>query len=86
MLITTLLDEQESSVQSEDKRTKAVQVWSWRNMYLPRPGKWPSQYLYLKINNGVPARKNPREQDLKDVTSNDASFSKKGINVYDHAP
>ena len=55
-------------------------------MYLPRPGKWPSQYLYLKINNGVPARKNPKEQYLKDVTSNDASFSKKGINVYDHAP
>ena len=32
----TILDDQEHSVQSED-RTKAVQVWSWGNMYLPKP-------------------------------------------------
>ena len=49
MLTIAILDEQEPSVQSAD-RTKAVQVWSWGNMYLPKPGKWPSQYLYLKIN------------------------------------
>ena len=39
LLKITILDEQEPSVQSAD-RTKAVQVWSWGNMYLPKPGKW----------------------------------------------
>ena len=32
LLKITILDEQEPSVQSAD-RTKAVQVWSWGNMY-----------------------------------------------------
>ena len=32
----TVLDEQEPSLQSVD-RTKAVQVWSWGNMYSSRP-------------------------------------------------
>ena len=40
LLKITILDEQEPSGQSAD-RTKAVQVWSWGNMYLPKPGKWP---------------------------------------------
>ena len=43
LLKITLLDEQEPSVYSADSdRTKAVQVWSWGNMYLPKPGKCPS--------------------------------------------
>ena len=38
-------------------------------MYLPTPGKWPSQHLYLKINSGgFYARKNPNQQYLKVVT------------------
>ena len=34
-----MLDEQESLLQSRE------QVWSWGNMYLPKHGKWLSQYL-----------------------------------------
>ena len=49
LLKITMLDEQEPSVQSAD-RTRAVQVWSWGNAYLPKPGKLPSQDLYQKIN------------------------------------
>ena len=41
LLKITILDEQQPSVQSADG-TKAVQVWSWWNMYLPKPGKQPS--------------------------------------------
>ena len=37
----TISDEQEPSVQLAD-RTKATQVLSWGNMYLPKPRKWPS--------------------------------------------
>ena len=74
-----ILDEQESSVQS------AEQVWSWGNMYLPKHGKWPSQHLYLKINSGFHARKNPKQQYLKVVTFSDPSFTKTRIYVYDHA-
>ena len=40
LLKITKFDEQDPSVQSAD-RTKAVQVWSWGNMCLPKPGKWP---------------------------------------------
>ena len=40
------LDEQEPSVQSAD-RTKAVQVWSWGNMYLQKPGKWSLHSIYI---------------------------------------
>ena len=68
LLKITILGEQEHSVQSAD-RTKVVQVWRWGNMYLPKPGKWPSQHLYLKINSGFHARKNPKQQYLKVVTS-----------------
>ena len=46
LLKITILDEQEPSVQSAD-RTKAVQVWSWGNMYLQKPGKWPSHSIYI---------------------------------------
>ena len=38
-------------------------------MYLPKPGKWPSQNLYLKKNGGFHARKNPKQQYLEVVTS-----------------
>ena len=38
-------------------------------MYIPKPGKWPSQHLYLKINSGFDTRKNPKQQYLKVVTS-----------------
>ena len=34
-------------------------------MYLPKPGKWP-QHLYLKITSGFYARKNPKQQYLKE--------------------
>ena len=44
LLKITILDEEEPSVQLED-RVKAVQVLSWGNMYLPKPGKWPSPAL-----------------------------------------
>ena len=84
MLKITTLDEQESSVQSAD-RTKAVQVWSWGNMYFPKPGKLLSQHLYLKINRGFHAKKNPKQQYLKVVTFSDVSFSKERICVYEHA-
>ena len=43
------------------------------------------QHLYLKINSGLHARKNPKQQYMKVVTFNDASFSKKLIYVYDDA-
>ena len=67
LLKTTTLGEQDHSVQSAD-RTKAVQVWPWGNMYWWKPGKWPSQHLYLKINRGFTARKNYKQQYLKVVT------------------
>ena len=58
-------------------------------MYLPKPErvykKWPSQHLYLKINSGFHARKNPKQQYLIVATFSDASFSKTRIYVYDHA-
>ena len=38
-------------------------------IYIPKPGKWLSQHLYLKINSGFHARKNPYQQCLKIVTS-----------------
>ena len=44
LLKVTILDKQEPSVESADK-TKAVQVLSLGDMYLPKPGKWPSQHL-----------------------------------------
>ena len=53
--------------------------------YLPKHGKWPSQHLYLKINSGFHARKNPKQQYLKVNTFSDPSFNKKRIYVYDHA-
>ena len=78
MFKITILGEQEHSVKSAD-RTKLVQVWCWRNMYLPKSGKWPSQHLYLKKNSGFHARENPKQQYLKVAMLNDASFSKKRI-------
>ena len=60
LLKITILGELEHSVQSAD-RIKTVQVWRWRNMYLPKLAKWPSQHLYLKINSGFHARKNPKQ-------------------------
>ena len=68
LLKITILGEQEHSIQSVD-RNNTVQVWCRENMYLPKPGKWPSQHLYLKINSGFDTRKNPKQQYLKVVTS-----------------
>ena len=31
-------------------------------MYSPKPGNWPSQHLYLKMNSGCQARENPSEE------------------------
>ena len=36
-------------------------------MFLPKPGKWPSRHLYLKVS-GFHARKNPKQQYLKVIT------------------
>ena len=47
--------------------------------------KWSSQHLYLKINSGFHARKDPKQQYLKVVTYSDPSSSTKHIYVYDHA-
>ena len=80
----TIIDKQEPSAQSAD-RTKAMEVWSWRSMYLLKPGKWPSQHLHLKINSAFHARKNPEQQYLKEIMFSNASFSKKHIYVYNHA-
>ena len=41
--------------------------------------------IYLKINSGFHARKNPKQQYLNGVMFSDPSFSKKCIYVYDHA-
>ena len=41
--------------------------------------------IYLKINSGFHARKNPKQQYLKVVMFIDLSFSKKRISVYGHA-
>ena len=60
LLKITILGELEHSVQSADW-IKTVQVWRWRNMYLAKFAKWPSQHLYLKINSGFHARKNPKQ-------------------------
>ena len=38
LLKITIVDEQEPSVQSAD-RAKAVQTWSWGNIFLPKPGR-----------------------------------------------
>ena len=38
-------------------------------IYVPKPGKLPSQHLYLEINSGFHARKNPHQQYQKIVTS-----------------
>ena len=41
--------------------------------------------IYLKIDCGFHARKNPKQQYLKVVIFSDPSFSKRRIYVYDHA-
>ena len=33
-------------------------------MYSPKPGNWPSQHLYLKINNGFHSRENLFEETI----------------------
>ena len=35
-------------------------------MYLPEPGNWPSQHLYLKINTGYNASENPSEETISE--------------------
>ena len=55
-------------------------------MYLPKPGKWPPQHLYLKISIGFHARKNPKEQYLKVARSVMLYSAKSAFSyVYDHA-
>ena len=52
-----------------------------RKYIFTKPGKWPSEHLYLKINSGFHARKNPKQQyrisESSHITFNDASFCKK---------
>ena len=35
-----------------------------RKYVFTKPGKWPSQYLYLKVNSGFRAKKNPKQKYL----------------------
>ena len=37
-------------------------------MYLPKPGNWPSQHLYLKINTGYNASENPSEETISECS------------------
>ena len=55
-----ILDEEEPSVQSED-RTKAVKVWCWGNMYSPRPENWPYRSATVSENGGFHAGEDPSE-------------------------
>ena len=81
MLNITILDEQEPSVKSAD-RTKAVQVWSWGNMYKVAITASISENALWIFH----ARNNPKQQYyLKVVTCSGASFSKNRIYVYEHA-
>ena len=67
--------------QTEPKQCKS-EVWEiciYRNLESGR-----HQHLYLQINSGFHARKNPKQQYLKVVTFSDASFNKQHIYVYDH--
>ena len=80
----TILDEQEPSVQSKDNQSSAslklMQICIYQNL------EWNvavTALVYLKINSGFHAPKNPKEQYLKAVKSSDASFSEKRIYVYD---
>ena len=63
------LVEQQLSLQPADRsaRSKAVQVWSWGNVYSPKPGKWLSHHLYLETNIGFYARENFSEETLWNV-------------------
>ena len=64
----TLLAEQKHSVQSAD-RNKAVQVWHWGNIVFTKTWKMSITSSCLKINSGLHAKKNPKQQYLKVVTS-----------------
>ena len=68
--------------QTEPKQCKSEveEIYIYQNLESTR-----YQHLYLKINSGFHARKNPKQQYLKVITFSDASFSKKHIYVYDHA-
>ena len=68
-----------------NQQTEPKQSLNLRKYVFAKPGKWPSQHLYLKIDSEFHARKNPKQQYLKVVTFNNASFSQKRIHVYDHA-
>ena len=86
MLKITILDEQEPSVQSAD-RTKAVQVWSWGNMYLPKPGKWPSQHASISENKySVPCKESQATISQNSLVCSVMLHSAKSacVYVYDH--
>ena len=50
-------------------------------MYLLKHRKWPSQHLYLKINSGFHARKNPKKQYLKVLSRVKWSFIQQKIHL-----
>ena len=86
MLKITILDEQEPSVQSAD-RTKAVQVWSWGNMYLSKPGKWPSQHASISENKySVPCKESQATISQNSHVCSVMLHSAKSacVYVYDH--
>ena len=63
MLKITILDEQEPSLQSADRYCKSEVE---KICIYKKPGNWPSQHLYLKINSGFHARKNPSKATLSE--------------------
>ena len=67
--------------QTEPKQCKSEveEIFIYQNL---ESGRY--QHLYLKINSGFHARKNPKQQYLKVVMVSGALFSKTFIYVYDH--
>ena len=78
LLKISILDEQQT--EPKQYKSEVEEICICQNM-----DSGHHQHLYVKINDGFHARKNPKEQYLKVVTFSEALFSKKCIYVYDHA-
>ena len=62
LLNITILDEQESATEPKKCKSEAEICIS----YSPKPGNWPLQYLYLKINSGFHGRKSSSEATISE--------------------
>ena len=62
LLNITILDEQESATEPKKCMSEAEICIS----YSPKPGNWPLQYLYLKINSGFHGRKSSSEATISE--------------------